>query len=777
MFDPSVSYTGGFHFKLVLDYGEHDLGDPQPSGSGTWDVRDDVFSSFRSGFDIRTYRICKRFLMFHEFSGENGGSPFLVKSTDLTFNENPVGYTLSSVTHKSYEIPVGAADPVSEAMPALDFTYSTAVMDPDIHHFDVDDLDNLPGGVDGRNYRWTDLEGEGINGILIEENRAWYYKPPLGDENYYLDLPAGTKNDPEIHFNPMTLVSPKPSLVNQNGTSATLTDLDGDGSVELVVRGNGLNGYYEKDPDGSWQNFRSFQDHPNIDFNDPNLKMVDLNGDGFADVLISEHECFSWYPSKAKKGYDPIQKALKARDEETGPAVVFSDQTQSVYLADMSGDGMTDICRIRNGEVCYWPNLGYGIFGAKITMGGAPHFDFPDQFENSRIRTADIDGSGTTDIIYLGKDKVSYFINQGGNSLSAEAVIENFPRTDKLSTVNAIDLFGNSTSCLVWSSPNPGDHPFRVKYIDLTSGVKPYLLIETNNNMGAAARYQYAPSTKFYLRDKREGNPWVTKLPFPVQVLERTETFDEVTQARFVTRYAYHHGYYDTFEREFRGFGMVEQWDAEQYDAFGTEGLFQIGSNALDEDSHIPPIYTKSWFHNGYYMDRDKIATQFEGEYFDGDPEGGNWRLPDTILPDDLSADEIREACRAMKGSLLRSEVYAQDGHATKENLPYSVTENAYEIKRLQETKTNKYPVFHVIPSEVISIAYERIIDDPRISHQLTLDTDEYGNAKENIAIVYPRRNPDYPAQEDNMVTYLKASFITDINNGTFYRHSVPQRT
>ncbi len=36
---------------------------------------------------------------------------------------------------------------------------------------------------------------------------------------------------------------------------------------------------------------------------------------------------------------------------------------------------------------------------------------------------------------------------------------------------------------------------------------------------------------------------------------------------RFVTRYAYHHGYFDGVEREFRGFGMVEQWDTEEFAA------------------------------------------------------------------------------------------------------------------------------------------------------------------------------------------------------------------
>ena len=31
----------------------------------------------------------------------------------------------------------------------------------------------------------------------------------------------------------------------------------------------------------------------------------------------------------------------------------------------MNGDGLADLVRIRNGEVCYWPNLGYGRFGAR----------------------------------------------------------------------------------------------------------------------------------------------------------------------------------------------------------------------------------------------------------------------------------------------------------------------------------------------------------------------------------------------------------------------------
>jgi hypothetical protein len=35
--------------------------------------------------------------------------------------------------------------------------------------------------------------------------------------------------------------------------------------------------------------------------------------------------------------------------------------------------------------------------------------------------------------------------------------------------------------------------------------------------------------------------------------------------------------------------------------------------------------------------------------------------LDDTVLPDGLTAEEEREACRALKGAMLRQEVYALD--------------------------------------------------------------------------------------------------------------------
>ena len=195
-------------------------------------------------------------------------------------------------------------------------------------------------------------------------------------------------------------------------------DLAGNGEIDVVDFGGPAPGFHERDRDAGWKQHVPFASLPNIDWQDPNLRFVDLTGDGHADALITESEVFTWYPSLDERGFAAGERTQAATDEDAGPRLVFADGTQTIFLADMCGDGLTDLVRIRNGEVCYWPNLGYGRFGRKITLGNSPRFDQPDLFDPSRIRLTDIDGSGPIDIIYLGRDGARLYFNRSGNSLS-----------------------------------------------------------------------------------------------------------------------------------------------------------------------------------------------------------------------------------------------------------------------------------------------------------------------------------------------------------------------
>lgn len=774
--DPTQLPKNTWMFEVVFDYGEGHYAEDAPDAEGrisarvqidppagsAWPVRQDPFSAYRAGFEVRTYRLCHRVLMFHHFEGESGvGIDCLVRSTDFTYSHeqdpadarNPVYTFLLSVTQSGYKRNNSGYD--KRSLPSVEYEYTQPVVQDAVHDVDAESLENLPIGVDGAAYQWTDLHGEGIPGILTEQAGVWFYKRNVS--------PISER---PVEFAPLERVALKPNLALAGG--AQFMDLAGDGQPDLVMLDGPMPGLYEHDEAESWQPFRPFTSRLNRDMRDPNLKFVDLDGDGHADVLISEDDAFVWHPSLAEEGFGSAYRVAQALDEEKGPRLVFADGTQSIYLADLSGDGLTDLVRIRNGEVCYWPNLGYGRFGSKVTMDHAPHFDNPDQFDHKRIRLADIDGSGTTDIIYLHRDGVRLYFNQSGNSWSEPQQVNVFPRVDDLVSIIPTDLLGNGTACLVWSSPLPGDARRQMRYVDLMGGQKPHLLVKTVNNLGAETHVHYAPSTKFYLQDKRDGKPWITRLPFPVHVVERVETYDHISRNRFVTSYKYHHGYFDGEEREFRGFGMVEQQDTEELAALTGDGTLPAATN-VDTASHVPPVLTKTWFHTGVYLGRDHISDFFAG-LLDADDKGEYYREPgltdqeaailglddearrlyddarardrlldDTELPAGLTLDEEREACRALKGSMLHQEVYALDGTA-KEPHPYTVAEQNFTVERLQPRAGNRHAVFFSHSREAITYHYERNPADPRVQHAQTLDVDEFGNVLKSVAIGYGRR-------------------------------------
>ena len=460
-----------------------------------------------------------------------------------------------------------------------------------------------------------------------------------------------------------------PNLLSGLGGKLRLLDLDADGGKQLVSYSTIPNGYFELNDNDEWQPFKDFRTLPNVDFNDPNTRMLDLNGDGRADILISGDEIFTWYESAGREGFVELNRTTKPFDEETGPNIVFADSTQSIYLADMSGDGLSDILRIRNGETCYWPNLGYGKFGARVAMDNAPWFDYADAFDPSYIRLADIDGSGTTDIIYLGKDKFSCWTNLSGNSFNKIPFeITAFPEIHNHAKVTVIDLLANGVACIVWSSHLPAEANAPLKYIDLMNSKKPHILVGYKNNMGKEVSIEYKASTHFYIQDKLNGKPWVTKLHFPVHCISKTETRDIISGYRFISEFSYHHGYYDHGEKEFRGFGMVEQTDAEQFE----DWVKGTATNIVDQELHQEPMVTKTWTHTGAFLRREKILQQFTHEYWYEEMQRQGFAAPqaETTLPDaiiipcpalapgfidHLNTEERREVFRACKGMTLRS--------------------------------------------------------------------------------------------------------------------------
>jgi RHS repeat-associated protein len=728
-YDPPAPVNAGYAFETVFDYGDHNEAVPSPAIQKDWLCRVEPFSDYKPGFEIRTYRLCNRILFFHIFKELNKGEATLVRSIDIVYRyfNNPAA-TLAekrnteadyiiSVTQSGYK-KNKAGGYYKKSLPPVEFTYQELAWNKTVREISPENIVNAPSGP-GNNYRWVDLWSEGIPGLLTEESNGWFYKSNLGEGN----------------FSAAKRVMPKPSFSGLQNGILQMQDLEADGRKFLVSSQPAIIGYFEINDEGGWQPFQTFDRYPNIDFADPNTKFIDLNGDGRPDVIVSEENVFTWFESKGIAGYDSPQLSTKPFDEEHGPALVFADPTQSIFLADFSGDGMTDIVRIRNGEVCYWPNLGYGRFGAKVTMDDAPLFDLPDQFNASYLHLSDVSGTGATDILYLGRNQFNAWLNLSGNRWSEKVSVDPFPSTELPNQLSVTDLLGNGTSCIVWSSPLPANTNAPMRYIDLMGGKKPCIMNGYKNNAGKEVNWEFKSSSHYYLQDKQAGTPWVTKLPFPVQCVSKVKINDLVAGSYYTNEYNYHHGYYDSAEREYRGFGRVEETDTEDFASFVLSGA----TNVVEKDLHQSPVKTTTWFHTGAWVNEQRILDQYSHEYNVGSFEFG---LPQPLLPDGLTADEYREAFRACKGMMLRREIYGLDGNSSESN-PYSVSIHNCVVKLLQPKLDNKFAVFYVHESESATFYYERKMDDPRIAHTLNLEVEDFGYVLKSASVVYGRKTTD----------------------------------
>ncbi len=118
-FPPETDYM----FQTLFDYGEYDINAPY-SKVKDWDFRTDAFSDYKSGFEIRTTRLCKRVMLFHFFNELPGGTA-LVSSVNIEYDtSSEQDFTfLKSITAVGY-IKKADGTYTNKRLPATEFDVS-----------------------------------------------------------------------------------------------------------------------------------------------------------------------------------------------------------------------------------------------------------------------------------------------------------------------------------------------------------------------------------------------------------------------------------------------------------------------------------------------------------------------------------------------------------------------------------------------------------------------------------------------------------------------------
>lgn len=468
---------------VVFDYGEHAEEMPTLEEVSPWSCRLDPFSTFRPGFELRMYRLCRRVLLFHTLA-ELEASPCLVRATQLEYHEGRSASRLCAVTEVGYLLQADGRYE-RQALPPLTISSRALHQDEHVYALSGDAATLFPRSQQG-SYQWAipsrphPLESAFQDELGQSSGRSTvFYQRNFGDAHFtQLGLTALRPLPPETPAGDLSLLER-----TQKRSPAQLQEM--------------LRQFQERrERETSVQGEETLASAPSAIWNDPHLRYFDLDGDGAPDLLLTEDRALAWNAATAQALTGFTSSLYASVDQEHAPAPIFVDGQEAIYLADMTGDGLVDVVRIRNGEVCYWPNGGYGRFGRKITMQDAPRF--ATVFLPQQVRLADITGTGTTDVLYHDGEQVFYWFNQHGNSWSSPYQLSLPLPPEALSELMVFDLLGNGTACLVWPSSTSDQGPVSLRYSNLAGGLKEGLVEQFVNNQGREITIAYKPLAAYY---------------------------------------------------------------------------------------------------------------------------------------------------------------------------------------------------------------------------------------------------------------------------------------
>ena len=729
------------------DYGDRAMPSFLIEVAFEYEPRPDPFSDYRSGFEIRTSLRCHTArVTTHAADGiARIAREYRFGYQQAAFNAASLLTQVEVVGIDDQDLPPGQ-DPATEHLPPLTFAYSG--FDPARRRFEPLTGSGLPtAALSNSSMALVDLRGAGLPDLIEmgDSKRVWRN---TGGGRF--ELPRQLAEAP-----PVSLADP----------GIQFMDADGDGRPDLVVStvsagrktAGATAGYFPMSFAGGWsrRSFQPYRQSPSVRLADPNVKLIDLDGDGLTDVLRSGTRLECWFN-------DPDPRLAWQRttvSNGTGPAVDLADPR--VRLADMTGDGLHDIVLLRNGNIAYWPNLGYGRWGAQVTMRRSPRL--PDGYDPRRVLLGDLDGDGAADLMYVDNGRVLLWGNQSGNAWTEQPVtITGTPGVVDTDAMQLSDLYGSGMAGLLFSRAADGSGRPYLRFLDFSGGVKPHLLEVMDNHLGATTRVTYAPSTREYLRDQLDpATRWRTSLPFPVHVVSHVEVVDAISGGRLTTQYRYRHGYWDGVEREFRGFAMVEHLDTEVFDP--TAGGSDNGSDAVH---YSPPTLTKSWFHPGPVAAveaDDWTELDLRNEYWGGDPPMLSRPPGQAAFLAALPRGARRAALRAMRGQLLRTELYAIDG-TDREHRPYTVTETLSGVR--EESPAGpladvRERIFFPFALGSRTTQWERG-NEPMTQFTLPAGYDAYGFATGQIAVAVPRGRDPMAAATTATAPYLATYGTTE---------------
>src|SRR6478736_3480377 len=742
-----------------------------------YEDRSDPTFSYRSGWRIdQTQRLSRVDVASKTFNGLISDERRQVRRYRLTYAAQHTSL-LSSVVAEGrcdgieVNAPAEADGQLQDnqscpTLPPMTFGYSHVKENADLAGYDGFNHDlhtvqnSPPHSVDEEMTDLFDINSDGLPDVLNTTVGTYGY----GHGVFFNSV--GGKTDSFGGANLMTVQGVLGANANDitfRNLNLTPLDLDGDGAINLLhmPQAKTYSTYSPKLISGAWSWVGNAVDtasgqSPKIDFGKDvlNTKVMDVNGDGMVDVVVSTGTEYQTFLALTRlpqgtgqfgKGRWTSATTSTLSNEPIRTCVPWSStplqlSDPDAQIADMNGDGLPDLVRLRRGDIRYWPGRGDGVWGTGersactagsfnsngyIAMGGPNYSDI----QGTSLRMDDVNGDGLDDLVQVRFDAVDIWLNVDGKGWTERHIIPATPASPSYANrVRLVDVNGSGTRDVLWASAN------KYQYIDLEGGKKSFLLTHIENGLGKSTDIEYETSTQEMLTAESLSkcdpkadaqllvtNPWrcawTMKMPTVAQMVKRVTESDNLSVAgggigTYVTEYQYRDPRFEGRQREFRGFTRARSK--------------RIG------DANSPSDYTESAF--------------LLGECEDETPEDGSDACADR------SNDNPREA---LKGLPIFTEKYDERG------VFLSTESSTYRLRNLFVGLDGRYV------RQAFEVAKQTVVYDtdagPQVSTVSSRPTVELESTPPDIAwdpVLYQVLHPGTPATDGESVLPSRAGSV-----------------
>lgn len=496
------------------------------------DARLDSFVSRRAGFEVGTE---KRLVQIRIVSTRDGGRTVL-RRYDFSYSHDPLRKTSLM---QSVSLSAGEGDAAQE-MPVLRMGYSElSLTQSEPQELASTGGDSELPDLDNPNVSLVDLSGDGLPDIVATTATGTYVWRNMGEGNWA--APSKVEDLPGQHA--------------LGDAVLQFADLEGNGTLDLLIQDGPGSGFLRNDASGTWQRFQAYGEALPFDVTDVELRLIDVDGDGRIDAIRSADDALEIFTNNGPAGWSAQPLRIpRIHDKDEFPDVFFSNPR--IHFADMTGDGLIDIIEVGDRDVSYWPYLGRGQYGYRHTMEHPP--DMPAGIPVENLELIDLVGDGTADLVLTEPDRITIWLNHDGRRFGDPVVIDHGPQTRGARTY-LVDVSASGRSGILYNRKAAGGTINRYGFIPLGDSQTAFLMNHIDNGMGSVTEMTYVPVESMRGPARRAGNDWPSFLPFPQQVLESIRVRDAFVSAQAVARFRYGNGHYNGERREFRGFGKVTE--------------------------------------------------------------------------------------------------------------------------------------------------------------------------------------------------------------------------